>query len=58
MVRGVLERTRGDFTTAVRQDQLQDALRNLERKLGQPDGPDPRITPVDTSGECDRNPDE
>lgn len=34
MVRGVLERTRGDFTTAVRQDQLQDALRDLERKLG------------------------
>lgn len=33
MVRGVLERTRGDFTTAVRQDQLQDALRDLERKL-------------------------
>ncbi len=34
MVRGVLERTRGDFTTAVRQDQLQEALRDLERKLG------------------------
>ncbi len=33
MVRGVLERTRGDFTTAVRQDQLQHALRDLERKL-------------------------
>lgn len=34
MVRSVLERTRGDFTTAVRQDQLQDALRDLERRLG------------------------
>ena len=33
MVRGVLERTRGDFTTAVRQDQLQDALRDLESRL-------------------------
>lgn len=33
MVRGVLERSRGDFTTAVRQDKLKEALRNLEKKL-------------------------
>lgn len=33
MVRGVLERTRGDFTTAVRQDQLQDSLHALESRL-------------------------
>lgn len=52
MVRGVLERTRGDFTTAVRQDELQAALRDLERKLGQPDA-GPRITPTDANGEGD-----
>ena len=35
MVRGVTERTRGDLTTAVRQEKLQDALRHLEEKLGE-----------------------
>jgi translin len=33
MVRGVTERTRGDLTTAARQEQLQAALREFERHL-------------------------
>ena len=33
MVRGVLERTRGDLTVATRQDSLQRALARLERKV-------------------------
>jgi len=36
MVRGVTERTRGDLTTAVRQEKLQDALRALEGRLDSP----------------------
>ena len=36
MVRGVLERTRGDLTLAARQEVLQRALHNLERKLASP----------------------
>jgi translin len=32
-VRAVLERTRGDFTTAVRQDKLREALSDFEAKL-------------------------
>jgi translin len=36
MVRGVLERTRGDLTMAVRQQRLEDTLREFEEKvLGQ-----------------------
>jgi translin len=34
MVRGVLERTRGDVTTAVRQETMKAALREFEQKLG------------------------
>jgi translin len=34
MVRGVTERTRGDLTTAVREQQLKQALESVERKLG------------------------
>lgn len=34
MVRGVTERTRGDLTTAARQEKLQAALRAFERRLG------------------------
>jgi translin len=34
MVRGVTERTRGDLTTAVREQQLKQALQAVERKLG------------------------
>ncbi len=33
MVRGVLERSRGDYTNAVRQDKLKEALKNLEKRL-------------------------
>jgi translin len=33
ILRGVLERTRGDITNSLRQQQLQDALRDLERQL-------------------------
>jgi translin len=33
-VRAVLERTRGDITTSLRQAQLEEALEALERKLG------------------------
>ncbi|MFN8483858.1 MAG: haloacid dehalogenase [Anaerolineae bacterium] len=33
MVRGVTERTRGDLTTAARQEKLQAALRDFERRL-------------------------
>jgi translin len=33
-LRGVLERTRGDVTTSLRQEQLEEALKALEGKLG------------------------
>lgn len=35
MVRGVTERTRGDLTTAVQQEKLQEALRHFEARLQQ-----------------------
>ena len=34
MVRGVLERTRGDLTTAVRQEEMKAALRSFSRRIG------------------------
>ncbi len=34
ILRGVLERTRGDLTTAVRQQKMQAALRRVEERLG------------------------
>lgn len=34
VLRNVLERTRGDLTTSLRQQQLQDALQSLEKKVG------------------------
>jgi len=34
MVRGVLERTRGDVTTAVRQEAMKTALQNFEQRIG------------------------
>lgn len=34
VLRGVVERTRGDLTTSLRQQHLQNALRRLEEKLG------------------------
>jgi translin len=36
MVRGVLERTRGDVTTAVRQEAMKAALREFEQRIGMP----------------------
>ncbi len=36
MVRGVLERTRGDVTTAVRQEAMKAALREFEQRVGLP----------------------
>jgi translin len=36
MVRGVLERTRGDVTTAVRQEAMKEALRSFEERVGLP----------------------
>lgn len=41
MVRGVTERTRGDLTTAARQEKLQEALRQFERRLGTEVGEQP-----------------
>ncbi|MBA3469410.1 MAG: haloacid dehalogenase [Herpetosiphonaceae bacterium] len=38
-LRAVLERTRGDLTSAVRQDQLIVALANFERQMGLPPAP-------------------
>lgn len=38
MVRGVTERTRGDLTVAMRQEQLEAALNRLEARLGGGDG--------------------
>jgi translin len=37
MMRGVLEKTRGDLTMAIKQEQLEKALRELERKLAEGD---------------------
>lgn len=34
VLRGVLERTRGDLTLAMRQDQMREALRSFESRLG------------------------
>ncbi|MCS7220476.1 MAG: haloacid dehalogenase [Anaerolineae bacterium] len=41
MVRGVLERTRGDLTMAIRQDQMHAALAALERRLNLPSPEEP-----------------
>jgi translin len=38
VVRGVLERTRGDLTTSLRQQQLQNALQQLESRLRSAEG--------------------
>lgn len=54
MVRGVLERTRGDLTTAVRQEEMKAALRAFGRKINMtieeipvPSSPD-ALLPLDT----------
>lgn len=41
MVRGVLERTRGDVTTAVRQEAMKAALQNFEQRIEMPENDDP-----------------
>lgn len=38
VLRGVLERTRGDLTLAIRQDQMREALRSFESRLGTDNG--------------------
>ncbi len=38
-LRGVLERTRGDVTNSLRQQQLQSALAELETRIGLPGAP-------------------
>ncbi len=35
MLRGVVQRTRGDLTTAFRQEMMREALRDFERRMGQ-----------------------
>jgi translin len=40
IVRSVLERTRGDLTQSLRQQQLQDALQQFEARLGVSDSDD------------------
>lgn len=34
MLRGVVQRTRGDLTTAIRQEMMREALRDFERRIG------------------------
>ena len=34
MLRGVVERTRGDLTTAIRQEMMRQALRDFEARIG------------------------
>lgn len=41
IVRGVLERTRGDLTASLRQQRMQDALAAFEQKMNIEDSPDP-----------------
>lgn len=45
-VRGILERTRGDLTSALRQRALRDSLRALEERLGAPPSPAPEFVEV------------
>lgn len=44
-LRGVLERTRGDVTTSLRQQQLRQALLDLEQRIGLAAGPDAPLEP-------------
>jgi translin len=34
MLRGVVQRTRGDLTTAIRQEMMREALRDFEARIG------------------------
>lgn len=40
MLRGVVQRTRGDLTTAIRQEMMREALREFEARVGLPGGED------------------
>ncbi len=51
MVRGVLERTRGDVTTAVRQEVIKSALEQLERRIGVSVREESSIAPLDEEEE-------
>jgi translin len=48
MVRGVLERTRGDLTTAVRQEQMKAALQDFGQRVGLAEAENVEVEDVDT----------
>jgi translin len=47
MVRGVLERTRGDVTTAVRQETMKTVLKEFEQRIGMPVNHETTFIPTD-----------
>lgn len=47
VLRGVLERTRGDLTLAIRQEQMREALRTFEARLGTDFGDDTEMPVTD-----------
>jgi translin len=47
LVRSVLERTRGDVTTAVRQETMKAALEKFEQRIGLDSEPLAAMTPTD-----------
>jgi translin len=47
MVRGVLERTRGDVTTAVRQETMKTVLKEFEQRIGMPVNDETNSIPTD-----------
>ncbi len=49
VLRGVLERTRGDLTLALRQDQMREALRSFEKRLGDPADDDAALGAAETA---------
>jgi hypothetical protein len=51
MVRGVLERTRGDVTTAVRQEAMRAALSQFEQRIGMSEGLNTPLPGDDWTGE-------
>ncbi|GAB4438330.1 MAG: haloacid dehalogenase [Anaerolineae bacterium] len=53
MVRGVLERTRGDVTTAVRQEAMRAALQQFEQRIGIGEGKSPLQSEGEWAGEQD-----
>lgn len=53
MVRGVLERTRGDVTTAVRQEIMKQALEQFEQRIGLNSSHAPSLPPLDIEPDSD-----